>query len=242
MSTNNLRQIVLDTETTGINKKDYPHKNNAIIEIGAVEIINRKLTNNNFHVYLKTNIKISIESFKIHGISDEFLDDQPTFFDIKNEFLNYLKNDELIIHNAKFDIGFLNQELNKTDKKHPNINDTCKVTDSLSIARKIFPNKKNDLNSLCIRYNIDYSNRKLHSALTDAELLAKIFLLMTKKQKTLLLKNKKNNINIKQDNIKNVSLNNLMILKANNNEIIEHEKILSKIFQKHKKCIWYNKK
>lgn len=236
-----LRQIVLDTETTGINKNGPHYKGHSIIEIGAVEIINRKITNNNFHVYIKPNNLIDIEAFKIHGISDEFLYNKPTFIQIKKEFLDYIINAELIIHNAKFDIGFIDYELKKIENNNIKINNICKVTDSLVIARKMFPNKRNSIDALCLRFKINNSERKIHSALLDAKLLAQIFLLMTYKQRSLFFNkknlkiNKKNNFFYKK---KDKSNKNFFVLKADKKEKEEHEKILNKITQINKKCIW----
>lgn len=244
MNTENIRKIVLDTETTGMNKKGLIYEGHNIIEIGAVEIINRKLTNNNFHVYLKPERLVELEAFNIHGISDEFLFDKPTFKQIEKEFLDYIFGAELIIHNAIFDVSFLNHELNKTND-NIKINNFCKVTDSLLIARKMFPNKRNNLDALCVRFNIDNSKRKIHSALLDAKILAKVFLLMTINQNKLSLSIKKqclkkNYIIDNTNNISNKIHKPLLILKANKHEIIEHEKFLDLIFQKNKKCIWRN--
>lgn len=244
MNKKNIRQIVLDTETTGMNDKGPPYIGHNIIEIGAIELINRKLTNNNFHVYLKPNRKIDIEAFKIHGISNEFLLDKPSFKDVKKEFLNYISDAELIIHNASFDVGFLDYELSKDNKNIIKINNICKVTDSLTIARKIFPNKRNSLDALCIRYNINLKNRVIHSAFLDAQILAKIFLLMTGGQKSFLFSFKKENLQQKI-NLKNkltISKNNqsFIIIKANKEDIFEHKKFLDFILSKNNKCLWKN--
>lgn len=247
MKNKNIRQIVLDTETTGINKKGLPFIGHSIIEIGAVEIINRKITNNHFHVYLKPYNMIDLEAFKIHGITNEFLYNKPTFKNIKKEFIDYINGAELIIHNAVFDVSFLDHELSKTCNNNIKINNICKIIDSLVIARKIFPNKRNSLDALCIRYNINNSKRTMHSALLDAKILAKVFLLMTGGQKSLSLSIKKstldNNKNIKNEkNLLKKTKNSLVVLKANAEEIIEHKKILNLIFQTNNNCIWNNYK
>ncbi|VFP79991.1 DNA polymerase III subunit epsilon [Candidatus Erwinia haradaeae] len=182
-----MRQIILDTETTGMNIIGPPHKGHRIIEIGAVEVINRHLTKNNFHVYIKPDRLIDPEAFRIHGISDQFLQDKPTFLEIAEDFLSYIQDSELVIHNAPFDLGFINYELSKLGQSIKDIEKICKITDSLSIARKLFPGKRNNLNALCTRYNIDNSKRTLHGALLDAEILAEVFLAMTGGQTTLTL-------------------------------------------------------
>lgn len=235
-----IRQIVLDTETTGINKNGPHYKDHSIIEIGAVEIINRKITNNNFHVYIKPNNSVDVTAFKIHGISDEFLYDKPTFAEIKKEFFNYLNKAELIIHNAKFDVGFINYELNKIKKNNIKIDDICKITDSLDIARKIFPNKRNSIDALCLRLKIDNSERKTHSALLDAKLLAQIFLLMTYKQRSLFFNKKVLENNLKNDFFyKKKYLNKkFFVLKASDKEKQKHEHILDIILKINKKCLW----
>jgi DNA polymerase-3 subunit epsilon len=140
--TNQKRIVVLDTETTGINKKELPHINHRIIEIGAVEIVNRRFTGNNFHVYIRPNRSIDPEALKIHGITDDFLLKKPLFKDIADNFLNYIKNSQLVIHNAAFDLGFINQELIIWNKKIEKIDTICSIIDTLKIARKLFPGKK----------------------------------------------------------------------------------------------------
>ncbi|QJC28542.1 DNA polymerase III subunit epsilon [Enterobacteriaceae endosymbiont of Plateumaris consimilis] len=192
----NLRQIVLDTETTGINFYPPYYKGHRIIEIGGVEIINRHITGNNFHVYINPKKNISLEALNIHGITNKFLYDKPTFNQIIDNFLDYIKNSELIIHNAQFDIDFLNYELSLLQKNIPNIENMCSIIDTLKISRKLFPGKRNSLNSLCSRFNIDKSNRNIHGALLDAKLLANVFLSMTSIQDSFILEfQKKKNIN-----------------------------------------------
>ncbi len=166
-----MRQIVLDTETTGLD----PGKGHRIIEIGAVEIVDRRLTGNNYHVYLNPERPCDPDAVRIHGLTDEFLQDKPLFGDLMEEFLGYVGNDELIIHNAPFDLGFFAAELRLQQRdqlKNP-------VYDSLVEARRRFPGQKNDLNSLCRRFAVDNSQRALHGALLDCELLADVYLAMT---------------------------------------------------------------
>lgn len=167
-----MRQIALDTETTGIGS------NHKIIEIGCVEIIDRVITNNNFHIYLNPRRKVDEQAFRVHGLSNEFLDDKPEFFEIMNDFLDFVKNSELIIHNAPFDIGFLNYELECA--RYPSvIENCCKIFDTLVFAKNIHPGQRNSLDALCKRYEVDNSNRELHGALLDAQLLARVYLKMT---------------------------------------------------------------
>lgn len=177
------RQIVLDTETTGLEHR----QGHRIIEIGCVELINRRLTGNNFHVYLNPQREIDQGAIEVHGISNEFLADKPLFKDIHQQMLEYLTGAELVIHNAKFDVGFLDAELERIEATASKIEDICGVHDTLLQARKMFPGQRNDLDSLCRRYEINNSHRELHGALLDAEILADVYLLMTGGQTTLFL-------------------------------------------------------
>lgn len=175
-----MRQIVLDTETTGINH-EAGHR---IIEIGCLELIERKLTGKSFHVYLNPQRDVEDGAFRVHGISTEFLKDKPLFIDVLDDFLAFIKGAELIIHNAAFDIGFLNAELThlKWAKK---IDDYSQVIDTLVLAREKHPGQRNSLDALCKRYDVDNSNRQFHGALLDAELLALVYLAMTGGQGSL---------------------------------------------------------
>lgn len=177
------RQIVLDTETTGLEHR----QGHRIIEIGCVELINRKLTGNNYQVYLNPEREIDQGAIEVHGISNEFLLDKPLFADIYSKLLSYLEGAELVIHNAAFDVGFLDAELAKLTPIVPQINDICSVHDTLLQARKMFPGQRNDLDSLCKRYEINNSHRELHGALLDAEILADVYLMMTGGQTDLSL-------------------------------------------------------
>jgi len=166
-----MRQIVLDTETTGLD----PAQGHRIIEIGAVEIIDRRCTGNNFHVYLNPERPCDPEAVRVHGLTDDFLADKPLFAEQVEAFLAYLGNAELIIHNAPFDLGFLKAELQRLER--PSLQNP--VYDSLIEARRRFPGQKNDLNTLCRRFFVDNSQRSLHGALLDCELLAEVYLAMT---------------------------------------------------------------
>ena len=177
------RQIVLDTETTGLE----PSAGHRIIEIGCVEIVNRRLTQNHWHHYLQPDREIDQGAFEVHGISNEFLADKPRFAEVVDSFLEYIRGAELIIHNAPFDVGFLNHELNLLNDNRPQIADICGVLDTLVLARQKHPGQKNNLDALCKRYEIDNSARTLHGALLDSEILADVYLIMTGGQTALSL-------------------------------------------------------
>ncbi|MEQ8860184.1 MAG: DNA polymerase III subunit epsilon [Pseudomonadales bacterium] len=169
------RQIVLDTETTGL-EVSQGHR---IIEIGGVEIVDRRLTGRHFHKYVNPQRDIDDGAYEVHGISAEFLSDKPLFGEIVDEFIGFVRNAELIIHNAPFDIGFLDAEFERAGRADPGIGGLCRVTDSLALARYKHPGQKNSLDALCRRYQVDNSARDLHGALLDAEILADVFLSMT---------------------------------------------------------------
>ncbi|MDX9988481.1 DNA polymerase III subunit epsilon [Thiothrix unzii] len=177
------RQIILDTETTGLDPKD----GHRIIEVGCVEMINRRLTGNNFHHYLQPDRAIDAEAEAVHGISSAFLADKPRFENIVEDLLAYLRGAELIIHNAPFDIGFLNHELQLVDPAYQPMSAYCSVTDTLVMARQLFPGQRASLDALCKRYEINNAHRTLHGALLDAEILADVYLAMTGGQVSLLL-------------------------------------------------------
>ena len=176
------RIVVLDTETTGLSTRE----GHRIIEIGCVELINRRLTGKRFHAYLNPERKIDDGAIAVHGISNEFLDDKPLFKQISAEFIAFIKNAELVIHNAPFDVGFINNEFSRLDNHTETIADFCLVFDTLVYARKKHPGQRNSLDALCKRYGIDNSHRELHGALLDAEILAEVFLLMTGGQSSLI--------------------------------------------------------
>ncbi|MDM8569290.1 DNA polymerase III subunit epsilon [Thiotrichales bacterium HSG1] len=177
-----MRQVVLDTETTGIDPTD----GHRIIEIGCVEIIERRITSKRYHKYIKPNHKVDEEAVKVHGLTNEFLSDKPQFFEIVDEFMDFIQGSELIIHNASFDVGFINHELKLLKQGWKPVKQYCKILDTLALARKHHPGQKNNLDALCKRYNIDNSNRKLHGALLDSEILAELYLIMTGGQVSLL--------------------------------------------------------
>lgn len=178
-----MRQIILDTETTGLE----PSEGHRIIEIGAVVLEDRRLTGEHFHQYLNPDREIDAGAIEVHGITNEFLVDKPRFADIAEDLLRFIEGDELIIHNAPFDVGFLDHELRRLRPDWDGIAQHCTITDSLVMARRKHPGQRNSLDALCKRYHIDNSHRELHGALLDAEILADVYLAMTGGQASLSL-------------------------------------------------------
>jgi DNA polymerase III subunit epsilon len=178
-----MRQIVLDTETTGLD----PAQGHKVIEIGCVELLNRKLTGNHLHLYINPAREVDAGALEVHGITNEFLADKPLFAAIADTFLEFVNGAELVIHNAPFDIGFLNSELAQLQRGLEPLTEYCAVVDTLALARKKHPGQKNNLDALCKRYDVDNSQRELHGALKDAEILADVYLLMTGGQSNLHL-------------------------------------------------------
>lgn len=178
-----MRQIVLDTETTGLE----PSQGHRIIEIGCVELVNRRLTGNTWHHYFNPEREIDAGAYAVHGLSNEFLADKPRFADLADEFLDYIRGAELIIHNAPFDVGFLNHELSLLDPPRPPVEEIARVLDTLQMARQKHPGQKNTLDALCKRYQVDNSARSLHGALLDSEILAEVYLMMSGGQTRLML-------------------------------------------------------
>jgi len=176
-----MRQIVLDTETTGL-EVSQGHR---IIEIGCIELVNRRVTGNHWHHYVNTDREIDSGAFEVHGISKDFLQDKPRFADLAEDFVSYVAGAELVIHNAAFDVGFLDNELALLDPPLAPLQDLCTVLDTLLLARQKHPGQKNNLDALCKRYDIDNSHRSLHGALLDARILADVYLAMTGGQTSL---------------------------------------------------------
>ncbi|AMF93713.1 DNA polymerase III subunit epsilon [Vibrio fluvialis] len=234
------RIVVLDTETTGMNLEGGPHyEGHRIIEIGAVEIINRKLTGRHFHVYLKPDRPIQAEAIEVHGITDEFLVDKPEYKDVHDEFLDFIRGAELVAHNAPFDVGFMDYEFSKLSTQAPKTDQLCKVTDTLAMAKKIFPGKRNNLDILCERYGIDNSHRTLHGALLDAEILADVYLLMTGGQTSLQFSAGSQESGVGAGAIKRASQGRkaLKVLRATADEIQAHQDRLD-IVEKSGTCLW----
>jgi DNA polymerase-3 subunit epsilon len=179
-----MRQIILDTETTGMEHRE----GHRIIEIGCVEMIERRLTGRNFHVYINPERPVDAGALEVHGITDEFLSDKPKFAAIAEEFVDFVRGSEVIIHNASFDVGFLNAELARLEGElNLEIESIAEVLDTLVLARELHPGQRVNLDALCKRYDVDHSNRDLHGALLDAELLAEVYLAMTGGQVDLAL-------------------------------------------------------
>lgn len=178
-----MRQVVLDTETTGLE----PGQGHRIIEIGGVELVNRRLTGRHYHQYINPERDIDAGALAVHGISSEFLADKPLFAQVADEFLEFIRGAELIIHNAPFDIGFIDHELQRLGPEYGRVTELCTVFDTLVFARQRHPGQRNSLDALCQRYMVDNSQRELHGALLDAEILADVYLAMTGGQTTLAL-------------------------------------------------------
>jgi len=178
-----MRQIVLDTETTGLD----PKSGHRIIEIGCVELLNRRLTGNHYHQYINPQREVDAGAMAVHGISNEFLADKPTFSEVVQPFFDYIKGAELIIHNAPFDVGFINHEFVLHGSRFPAIDSAgiCTILDTLKMARKRHPGQGNSLDALCKRYGVDNTQRDLHGALLDSEILADVYLAMTGGQVSL---------------------------------------------------------
>jgi DNA polymerase III subunit epsilon len=222
-----MRQIILDTETTG---RDI-NEGHRIIEIGCLELIDRRLTQRNFHCYLNPERDSEPGALAVHGLSTEFLMDKPLFKTIADELLDFLKDSQLIIHNAPFDLGFLDNELKLSKKKYKKMIDYCQVLDTLPLARQLHPGQRNSLDALCKRYNIDNSKRDKHGALLDAELLARVYLAMTGGQ-TLLFSEEEQSSHIIQPIepkkiTKEIAL--LPVIYATNEELKAHENYLNTI-------------
>jgi DNA polymerase III subunit epsilon len=219
------RQIVLDTETTGLS----PENGDRIIEIGCVELLNRKLSGNNLHFYVNPERDSEEGALKVHGISNEFLRDKPKFAAIATELLDYLRGAELIIHNAPFDIGFLNKELERL-RMGRMADHVSGVIDSLAMAKELFPGKRNSLDALCGRLEVDNSGRTLHGALLDAELLADVYINMTRGQNAFGLDDTPDNpTEVQADDMADIDLSafQLPVLEANAAERDAHERALA---------------
>lgn len=239
------RQIVLDTETTGMNRLGIRHQGHGIVEIGAVEIINRRLTARCFHLYCRPNRLIDPAAIAVHGITDAFLQDKPTFAEIADEFSEFIRGAELIIHNAAFDVGFIDYEFQQCRSTAVSVQQLCGgVVDTLALARQRFPGKRNSLDALCSRYQIDLQKRTLHGALLDAELLAELYLLMTGGQATLSFDNDSLNISPATPATRVVTTDStavarpLTVLQASESELQRHYQRLTEIKQQGGHCLW----
>jgi len=228
------RQIILDTETTGIN----PQEGHRIIEIGCVEMFNRRLTGNNFHVYLNPDRFIEQEAINIHGITNEFVADKQRFREIARQFFDYVQGAELVIHNAAFDVGFINHEFKLLAEPLPPVDSVCAIFDTLKLARDLHPGQKNNLDALCRRYDIVNSHRTFHGALLDAEILADVYLAMTGGQVSLNLASNSGNEQNNQQQIGLVRRGALKVVSATADELAAHEKRLDLVQKKGGSCLW----
>lgn len=229
------RQIILDTETTGINPSD----GHRIVEIGCVEMFNRRLTGNNFHVYLNPDRFMDQEVINIHGITNEFVADKPRFRDIAQQFFDYIQGAELVIHNAAFDVGFINHEFNLLKPALPQVQTVCAILDTLAMARDLHPGQKNNLDALCRRYDVNNSHRTFHGALLDAEILADVYLAMTGGQVSLNLASHQDNAEQKQQQVQGlVRRGALRVVAASVAELEAHEKRLDLVQKKGGSCLW----
>ncbi len=229
-----MRQIVLDTETTGLS----PDNGDRIIEIGCVELLNRKLTGNNLHFYVNPERDSHEDALKVHGISNEFLREKPKFKVIAQELMDYLDGAELIIHNAPFDMGFLNKEFSLLGM--PSLRDRLSgVIDSLVMAKEMFPGKRNGLDALCDRLGVDNSSRTLHGALLDAELLADVYINMTRGQDALLMDGEETAAEGQELVVVDLRQFELPVLLANEQEVLAHESALQDLDKASKgKTLW----
>ncbi len=231
------RQIVLDTETTGLK----PEEGHRIIEIGCVELINRRLTGKHFHCYLNPQRAIDADAMRVHGITNEFVQDKPLFADIVQQFLAFTHGAELLIHNAPFDIGFLNAELARLGNQFANMENYCAIFDTLAFAKTQHPGQRNSLDALCKRYFIDNSHRELHGALLDAQILADVYLQMTGGQESLLGEDKSAAPVVAEVNPlqRTVNKSPLKIIYGDEQEKSEHQQRLAEIDKACKgQCLW----
>ena len=219
-----MRQIVLDTETTGLSAEG----GDRIIEIGCVELVNRKLTGNNLHFYINPERDSHEEALRVHGISNEFLRDKPKFVEVAEDILAYLQGAEVIIHNAAFDISFLNKELELIGKP-PLAEFVATVTDSLAMAKEMFPGKRNSLDALCDRLGVDNSGRTLHGALLDAELLADVYINLTRGQDALLIDASDAESGVGAFERIDLSRFDLPVLRASDSELAAHDEVLTQM-------------
>jgi len=235
-----MRQIVLDTETTGLE----PKQGHRIIEIGCVELVNRRLTGNHYHQYLQPDREIDEGAIEVHGISNEFLADKPRFADVVDDFLDFVRGAELVIHNAPFDVGFIDHELALLGSEYGRIEDHCGVLDTLALARQMHPGQKNNLDALCRRYDVDNAHRELHGALLDAEILADVYLMMTGGQTDLLLDGQSEDGRETASEIRRLAEGRpaLRVIRADGDELAAHEARLAAIDEASGgRCLWREK-
>jgi DNA polymerase-3 subunit epsilon len=230
-----MRQVVLDTETTGIETSE----GHRIIEIGCVELIDRKLTGRTYHRYIKPERDVPEDAVKVHGITNEFLEDKPLFREIMHEFQEFIRGAELVIHNAPFDVGFLNYEFARVGPDSGSIEDLAGVLDTLAMARQLRPGQRNTLDALCKHYMIDNSQRTLHGALLDSEILADVYLMMTGGQTSLSLGHSGDSDGVASA-VKRVEAGRfqLPVIEASAEELQEHETLLDLLDKKSGGSLW----
>ncbi|TPW18796.1 MAG: DNA polymerase III subunit epsilon [Halothiobacillaceae bacterium] len=232
-----MRQIVLDTETTGLE----PQQGHRLVEIGGVELSNRRRTGRRYHQYLQPDREVDEGAVEVHGLTDEFLADKPRFADVVDEFMAFIRGAELIIHNAPFDVGFINHELQRFDPSISLLAEQCTILDTLALARQLHPGQRNSLDALCKRYLIDNSHRELHGALLDAEILTDLYLAMTGGQVALPLETEERPAAARRT-VKRVAgepRSALRVIYASNDEITAHDLRLAAIGKESGgRCLW----
>lgn len=233
------RQIVLDTETTGLD----PQSGHRIIEIGCVELINRRVSGKTYHQYINPQRDIEYSAEQVHGLSNKFLADKPTFAEIVDDFMAFIDGAELIAHNVPFDIGFINHEINLLHKQSQRLETRCRIIDTLPIARKLHPGQRNSLDALCKRYKVDNSSRDFHGGLLDAALLASVYLAMTSEQGSLFTREDTFKTTTKIDTKRSIDRRQsrackLKIIKANSEELAAHEARLDAIAAAGGSVLW----
>lgn len=230
-----MRQVVLDTETTGLE----PKQGHRIIEIGALELIDRQLTGRQFHTYINPEREIDQGALEVHGITEEFLRDKPRFAEISDDLMAFVDDAELVIHNAAFDVGFIDNELSLTGHEHSSITAVATVLDTLELARDLHPGQRNSLDALCKRYEVDNSSRTLHGALLDAEILADVYLAMTGGQVDLGLSLESVTSSVDADEgFEHAEHPALFVLKASAEELDLHQARLQDIEKQSGQCLW----
>ncbi|GGI86697.1 DNA polymerase III subunit epsilon [Shewanella gelidii] len=232
------RQIILDTETTGMNQASGPvYIGHRIIEIGCVEVINRKLTGRHYHEYINPGQLIDEEAIAVHGITNEAVANKPRFHEIAQSFIEFIDGAEIVAHNAPFDVSFMDHEFSMLQPSGPKTADICQILDSLDIAKFLHPGQKNNLDALCKRYGIDNSKRDLHGALLDAEILADVYLVMTGGQTKLKLSNEEEGQ--EGGGIVRLDANRgrLKVISASADELNKHEQRLD-LIDKSGQCLW----
>lgn len=234
-----MRQIILDTETTGLS----PEQGHRIIEIGCVELVNRRLTGRTFQTYLQPDREVDYGAIKVHGITNDFLKDKPRFAEIVDDFKRFIQGAELIIHNAPFDVGFIENEFRlQNDDSWQSLAQHCQITDTLGMARQKHPGQRNNLDALCKRYGVDNQHRNKHGALLDAEILTEVYLLMTGGQDALSLEESETNEKVKDpsQSMQSSAYPDLtfVVIQATPDEIALHQTFLQEIEKKSGACLW----